>query len=263
METLLIYNEVSSNKFWKIRIVGNSFAVAYGKVGTVGSVKTKEFESEEVCRREGEKLIQSKLKKGYVFAQSSHQIVKESSMTDEYFWELLEKCKEKGEDVEEQIEWLITHLSRKSVKDIIKFDFIFNRYYAKSYTSHLWAAAYIVMGGCSDDCFDYFRAWLLYLGKDEYEAAIENPETLLPYFKLLEEQEEIPQLEELLFVASSAYEEKTGLDDEEYYKLYEQLTNADFIQPEIEFDWDEDDEEGLRNKFPALWTAYGESPLDC
>lgn len=60
------------------------------------------------------------------------------------------------------------------------FESIFKQYYYKLHTSNLWAAAYIVMGGCSDDCFDYFRAWVLYLGKDPYEAAIQNPETMLP-----------------------------------------------------------------------------------
>ena len=58
-----------------------------------------------------------------------------------------------------------------------------------------------------------------------------------------------------------AYEEKTGLDDEEYFKLYEQLVKDDYLEPRIEFDWDEDDEEGLRNKFPLLWKEYGENPL--
>ncbi len=261
METLLIYKDESSNKFWKINVSGNSFTVTYGKIGTVGSVKIKEFESEGVCRRESEKLVQSKFKKGYILAETSYQIEKESSMTESTFWELLEMCKEKGDDIDEQMDWLVTHLSRKSVKDIVMFDSIFNENYHKSYTSDLWAAAYIVMGGCSDDCFDYFRAWVLYLGKDMYAAALENPETLLPYFKLLEEQEEIPQLEELLSAACMAYEEKTGLDDEEYFKLYEQLVKDDYLEPEIEFDWNEDDEEGLRNKFPLLWNTYGKNPL--
>ena len=261
LETLLIYKDESSNKFWKINVSGNSFTVTYGKIGTVGSVKIKEFESEEVCRRESEKLVQSKLKKGYILAETSYQIEKESSMTESTFWELLGTCKEEGDDADEQIEWLVTRLSRKSVKDIVMFDSIFNENYHKSYTSDLSAAAYIVMGGCSDDCFDYFRAWMLYLGKDMYLTAIENPETLLPYFKLLEEQEEIPQLEELLSVACMAYEEKTGLDDEEYFKLYEHLVKDDYMNPKIEFDWEEDDEEGLRNKFPLLWNAYGENPL--
>jgi predicted DNA-binding WGR domain protein len=262
METLLVYKGMFSNKFWKININGRSYTVTYGKIGTVGAVKTKSFDSEEECLKEAEKLIQSKLKKGYARSETSIEVIKEISMTESVFWELLDKCKKKGDDAEEQVEWLVTQLSKKSVKEIIMFDYIFNKQYNKSYTSDLWAAAYIVMGGCSDDCFDYFRAWILYLGKEPYEAALENPESLLSYFKILEEQEEIPQLEELLYVGSMAYEEKTGEDEEEYYKLYEQLVDENLEQPEIEFDWDEDDTEGLSKKFPALWNAFGENPLE-
>lgn len=261
MEKLLIYQDNSSNKFWKITTFQNAYTITYGKIGSVGSVKTKEFDSEETCLKESEKLIQSKLKKGYIFASSSQEIIKESTMTEQAFWDLLEICKEKGNDIDEQMEWLVTHLSKKSIKDIIMFDFIFNQNYRKSYTSHLWAAGYIVMGGCSDDCFDYFRAWVLYLGKEIYETAIQNPESLLPYFKILENQDEIPQLEELLGVASMAYEEKTDLDDEHYYNLYDQLTNDDAVNPDIVFDWDEEDLDSLRQKFPLLWEAYGENPM--
>jgi predicted DNA-binding WGR domain protein len=261
METLLVYKTDSSNKFWKISVKGKSYTLTYGKVGSIGSVKTKEFYSVEACQKESEKLIQSKFKKGYIMVQAARQIIKESTMTEALFWELLDRCKKNGDDIDEQMEWLVSHLSKRPVKDIVMFDSIFNQNYRKSYTSSLWAAGYIVMGGCSDDCFDYFRAWVLYIGKEEYEAAIDNPETLLPYFKQLEEQEELPQLEDLLSVASMAYEEKTGLDDDEYFKLYTQLANDDYIDPEIEFDWNEEDEEGLSKKFPLLWEAYGENPL--
>lgn len=261
VETLLIYQNDTSNKFWKIYVSGNSFTVTYGKVGTGGSVKVKDFESEAACQKEAERLIQSKLKKGYIWSRSAYQVIKESAMTEERFWELLGTSKEKGQSIDEQIEWLVTYLSRKSIKDIVMFDSIFNQHYYQSYTSDLWAAAYIVMGGCSDDCFDYFRAWMLYLGQETYEEAIKNPETLLPHFKRLEEQEDIPQLEELLYIASSAYEEKTGLDDEAYFKVYDQLVKDDEGEPEMEFDWEEEDEEGLRKKFPLLWAEYGEKPL--
>jgi predicted DNA-binding WGR domain protein len=262
METLLIYQDDVSNKFWKINQTGNSYIVTYGKVGTVGAIKTKTFESEDECRKETDKLIRSKMKKGYVPAESPSHILKDTTMTETMFWQLIDKCKEKGKDSDEQMEWLMAQLSKRPVKDIIMFDFILNKYYSKSYTSDLWAAAYIIMGGCSDDCFDYFRAFLLYLGKEPYEAAIKNPETLMPYLKLIEEQDEMPQLEELLSVACEAYEEKTGQDDEEYHDLYEKLTNDSYIQPEIKFDWDEDDEEGLKKKFPLLWEAFGETPLE-
>jgi predicted DNA-binding WGR domain protein len=71
METLLVYKDDSSNKFWKMAVTGNSYTVTYGKIGTVGGVKTKEFESPEKCEKEANKLIQSKLKKGYIITDQA------------------------------------------------------------------------------------------------------------------------------------------------------------------------------------------------
>lgn len=42
------------------------------------------------------------------------------------------------------------------------------------------------MGGCLDDCFDYFRVWFLYQGKDIYYKVIEFFEMMIFVFKLLE-----------------------------------------------------------------------------
>ncbi|WP_079508924.1 DUF4240 domain-containing protein [Mesobacillus jeotgali] len=262
METILIYRDGSSNKFWKIHVGGKSHTVTYGKVGTVGAVKVKTFDTEEACKKDADKLIKSKMKKGYTPANPSDQVIKENTMSESVFWELLETAKQKGEDPDEQVEWLVNHLSKRPVKEIVLFDYYFNQNYYKSYTSDLWAAAYIIMGGASDDSFDYFRAWLLYQGKDAYESAIQDPERIIPHLKMLEEEEEVPQLEDLLSVASIAYEEKTGLDYDDYYDLYVQLTGDQHIPPEIEFDWEEDDEEGLKQKFPALWSRYGDQPLE-
>ena len=262
LETTLIYKDGSSNKFWKIKIAGESYTITYGKIGTVGAVKVKSFNSEEACQQDAEKLIKSKMKKGYTPANAVDQVMKESSMTQSAFWEMLQTAKNKGEDAEEQIQWLTNHLAKKPVKEIVMFDYIFNHHYQKSYTSDLWAAAYIIMGGASDDSFDYFRAWLLFQGKETYESVINNPEKIIPHLKVLEEEEDVPQLEDLLSAASIAYEEKTGLDYDDYYDLYEKLTGDQAIPPEMEFDWDEDDEEGLKKKFPSLWERYGDHPLE-
>ncbi|MBT2640524.1 DUF4240 domain-containing protein [Bacillus sp. ISL-39] len=259
MATTLIYKDGSSNKFWNINVAGKSYTITYGKIGTVGAVKVKSFHSEEACQQEAEKMIKSKMRKGYIPANAVDQVMKEGSMSDPVFWELIQTAKHKGEDAEEQIEWLINHLAKKPVKDIVMFDYIFNQNYQKSYTSDLWAAAYIIMGGASDDSFDYFRAWLLFQGKEAYETVINNPEKIIPH---LEEEEDVPQLEDLLSAASIAYEEKTGLDYDEYYDLYEKLTGDNTIPPDMEFDWDEDDEEGLKKKFPALWDRYGDNPIE-
>jgi hypothetical protein len=188
--------------------------------------------------------------------------MKENTMSEPVFWELLVAAKQKGEDPDGQVEWLVDYLSKRAIKEIVMFDFHFNHNYSKSYTSNLWAAAYIIMGGAADDSFDYFRAWLLYQGKDAYESVIQYPEKIIPHLKVLEEEGDVPQFEDLLSVGSIAYEEKTGLDYDDYYDLYEKLTVDQNIPPDIELDWDEDDEEGLKRKYPALWARYGEQPLE-
>ncbi|KEZ52363.1 DUF4240 domain-containing protein [Metabacillus indicus] len=261
MEVLLIYKDNSSNKFWEIRTNGESFTVTYGKTGTSGAVKTKAFHSEKECLKEAEKLIKAKMKKGYVPVQKADGIVKESSMTEEAFWNLLSQAKRRGEDIEEQMEWLISLLSKMPNKEMVRFDAILQKQMNSSFSSNLWAAAYIIMGGCSDDCFDYFRAWLIFQGKETFEGAKVDPEQLIPLLERMEEDGDFPQAEDLLYAACLAFEEKTGRDDEEYHELFEQLEGY-APYPEIEFDWEEDDEEGLQRKFPKLWRRFGEVPME-
>ncbi|WP_342210876.1 LysR family transcriptional regulator [Streptomyces sp. DH-12] len=42
----------------------------------------------------------------------------------------------------------------------------------------LWAAAYVINGGCSDDGFDYFRGWLIAQGREVFERAVARPGAL-------------------------------------------------------------------------------------
>lgn len=65
MEKSLVCITAYSNKFWKMKARGNFLIVSYGRIGTRGSVNTKEFLSEEHCLKEATRLIESKLKKGY------------------------------------------------------------------------------------------------------------------------------------------------------------------------------------------------------
>jgi predicted DNA-binding WGR domain protein len=56
----------SSRKFWNICVSTNSFTVTFGRIGTAGQSQTKHFPDESGARREAEKLIAEKTKKGYV-----------------------------------------------------------------------------------------------------------------------------------------------------------------------------------------------------
>ncbi len=262
METLLIQQTEKSNKFWKIVVKESDYVVFYGKIGTAGSVKAKEFETEEECMEEANKLVASKRKKGYTDLCPGEDYIKEKTITEEEFWELLNRAKTKGEDQEEQIEWLTSHLAKRTVHEIVAFDTHMHHILKASYTSRLWAAAYIILGGCSDDCFDYFRGWLLYQGKETYEACIEDPERLIPILENLSEYD-VPEIEELtLYFGQEVYMEKTGDEDDTYFTLYHVLTNEEFEEVDIELDWNEDDEEGLKKMFPKLWEMYGEEPIE-
>lgn len=65
MKRAFVYKDEKSHKFWWIDYSDCSFAVNYGKYGSIGKYELKEFDSEEDCQKEAERLIRSKMKKGY------------------------------------------------------------------------------------------------------------------------------------------------------------------------------------------------------
>jgi predicted DNA-binding WGR domain protein len=71
MKKDLHYQDSTSNKFWNIEVSGKSFTVTYGKSGTAGTSNTKTFDSQEACLKEATKVLNEKLKKGYVEIGSS------------------------------------------------------------------------------------------------------------------------------------------------------------------------------------------------
>jgi predicted DNA-binding WGR domain protein len=53
-------------KFWSIELAGKSFTVRFGKIGTAGLTQTKKFADETNAKKEYDKLVADKVKKGYV-----------------------------------------------------------------------------------------------------------------------------------------------------------------------------------------------------
>tara|TARA_B100000073_G_C23352314_1_gene419385 strand:+ start:216 stop:425 length:210 start_codon:yes stop_codon:yes gene_type:complete len=64
-KTRLVYKDTKSNKFWQIDSKGSTINILYGKVGTNGQTSVKKAKSPDAAKVEVEKLIKSKLKKGY------------------------------------------------------------------------------------------------------------------------------------------------------------------------------------------------------
>jgi predicted DNA-binding WGR domain protein len=74
----LHYSDGKSDKFWTITIEGNSHTVHYGRVGTNGQTQTKEFSTDAEALKSYEKLVQQKLKKGYVEVNSDTNLIQET-----------------------------------------------------------------------------------------------------------------------------------------------------------------------------------------
>ncbi len=55
-----------SSKFWVIEMSGKSSTVRFGRIGTDGQSKSREFESPEDAKREVDKQVREKTGKGYL-----------------------------------------------------------------------------------------------------------------------------------------------------------------------------------------------------
>ena len=62
------FTEDGAGKFWEISVDGSSHTVRYGKIGSAGQEKTKDFDDDDAAAADAAKLIAEKTKKGYVEA---------------------------------------------------------------------------------------------------------------------------------------------------------------------------------------------------
>jgi hypothetical protein len=124
---------------------------------------------------------------------------------------------------------------------------------AESYRLPLWAAAYLINGGCSDDGFDYFRGWLVMQGESTYQRVLADPDTLadLPAIRAAAAggREEL-ECADALGIAWHAHRRATG----------EQLPAGSFTirYPALDPDWDFDfdDQAEMQRRLPRLSALY-------
>ena len=122
------------------------------------------------------------------------------------FWGMIDEARQASRgDPEEQVLLLTDALAALPEAEIVEFQRILDQLMDESYAWELWAAAYIIRGGCSDDCFDYFRGWLIAQGETVFQNALRDPESLADVAML-----DDVWLEGMLYVAHDAYERKAG-----------------------------------------------------
>ncbi|MFN8075371.1 MAG: DUF4240 domain-containing protein [Kineosporiaceae bacterium] len=184
-------------------------------------------------------------------------------MDEDTFWGLIESARtEVGDSVERAddiAETLVSRLAGLSVEELVGFDTHVFRLLVESYRWDLWGAAYLINGGCSDDGFDYFRGWLIAQGREAWDAALDDPDSLADVLRV-----EAPggephgrgadglECEEMLGVAAEAYERLTG-GEEGFEDALDLATEGIALPAEpAGEEWDFDDADELADRFPRL-----------
>ena len=145
-----------------------------------------------------------------------------TEISKDTFWKLIAQAKEHPGGPSE---WLMERLVDLGPEQAKKFDDIACAYTSLAYQYGLWTAANVMeRGGCSDDGFMDFRAWLVAQGKEVYLAALADPDSLANAADYQDQRFDF-----LPFVGDCAYEELTGrgayqdFDPAEYQALKEGL----------------------------------------
>lgn len=164
-------------------------------------------------------------------------------MDADRFWEL--NANLESENAAAQLRGRLSSLDPEEIESYQEH---FDRAFVSAYNWDLWAAAYIIGGGCSDDGFMDFRYGLISRGRSVFEAAIGNPESLI---NVADETDAgfIPN-EDFGYVAQEVYESKANQD----------MPDNDIAHPSDPsgVDWDFDDEQLCQEKLPKLWAKFGE-----
>lgn len=164
-------------------------------------------------------------------------------MTEQRFWELIQTVHEQSSgDMERKCEGIKYAVKKLSIEDAISFSNIFDDMMDRAYSWPLWGAAYVMNGGCGDDAFTDFRAALISRGKQSFEDAISNPDSL----------------------ANESFDEDAWYFEGFQYAITEGLESvvgstpsrnkAHPVEPSGE-PWEEDPEE-LKVQYPNLWVSF-------
>jgi hypothetical protein len=145
-------------------------------------------------------------------------------------------------------------LASRDPEEIVAWGRHLDKVMVASGKEDLWAAAYLINGGCSDEGFDHFRGWLIAHGRDVLARAVRDPDSLadLPTVQAAADTGAVFEAEEVLSIAQEAYQQATG----------DQLPASEggATRPEAADLWDFDNEDEMRRRLPRLSSLFLEPP---
>ena len=176
-------------------------------------------------------------------------------MRTDDFWAVIDRATadrpgSPGEVAKRAVAELATH----EPEEIVAWGRHLDKVMAASGKEDLWAAAYLINGGCSEDGLDHFRGWLIANGRAVLAGAVRDPDSLseLPAVRAAATTGAVFEAEEVLSVAAEAYKQVTGAE----------LPPSDVpvTKPDPAQLWDFDDEEEMARRLPRLAGLFLEPP---
>lgn len=105
-------------------------------------------------------------------------------MSETEFWSIVDQSRScfrnglQGSHLQQE-EDLRAILEKKTPQEVADFSCLLDQMVARAYRRDLWAAAHLINAGCSDDSFTDFRVWLVSMGREAYENALDDPDSLI------------------------------------------------------------------------------------
>lgn len=175
-------------------------------------------------------------------------------MEDGQFWDIVDRSLEASNgSIEGQATELEDILAALPPARVASFNARFVSKNLELYSWELWGAAYVLNGGCSDDCFEYFRSWVVGQGKDYHKAVKRDPQVLgdgrLSFAFESDDAELLP------YAVEDAYRRASGGRD--LYQDYPQSPSTIAGGEPSGTPWDEDEVENLYPGLTSLLLATG------
>jgi hypothetical protein len=170
------------------------------------------------------------------------------------FWDIIETARASTGQDRPFYKALTDHLATLTRQDILEYPERFEKMSEFLNRYDLWAAAYLIGGGCSRDGFSDFRAGLIAQGRDWYYKAAVSPDSLAGYPAVAGAGR--PRRDNPLFygevndAASYAFQRVSGDEDAFWDALEERLPGDPSICLGEDFDFDDDQE--MRRRLPRL-----------
>ncbi|MEU2259329.1 DUF4240 domain-containing protein [Streptomyces sp. NPDC019645] len=176
------------------------------------------------------------------------------------FWSFIESARS---DDRPFTEALAERLAARSAEQILEFQERFDALDGAVCRWDVWAAAYLIGSGCSDDSFLDFRAGLIALGRVWYERATSSPDSLADHPDVRagvgKYGEGAVFSEKAGTAACDAFERRTGGDVDDFYEAWDQYRASRGIQEspaDMGEDFDFSDPLQIGRRLPRLAALY-------